>query len=179
VACGAQLDMHCRWTAEVPQVPNGAGNSVWLRPQRCRDLLSPDLGPPRFQRSGGTAKFLSGTNRSQRVVSAMLLCLCAEPAPARAAGTVSGQQANAAQRTCAWCSLEAAFELLAAKKLLYEAGLGQLPALAAKLWVGNRSRLPSSPTFIAQPRHFWLFRPLFKGAFALQNTLTKPVKRRK
>ena len=49
-----------------------------------------------------------------------------------------------AQKALAWCSLEAGFELLAAKKLLCGPGRVITPALAAKLLVEKSSHPPLS-----------------------------------
>jgi len=155
-----------------PTVPATWRGCVCNIPGTC---TSPDLGWPRPQRSGGAAKFLSVQTISQRVVSAVQLCLGAMLAPERAAGTVTGQQANAALTARAWCSLEAGGELLAAKKLLCTAGRWFLRALAAKRLVETSSRPPfvahfhhaNPPFFTFQApfslltHHFLPFRPHF------------------
>ena len=99
----------------------------------------------------------------------------AELAPARFAGTVSGQQANAARKSRAWCTLEARGELLAASFCGQTGDTGIDPTSAAQLLAATSAQPPPCAHCRAQEPPCSLdFKPLFrfsKGALNPQPVL--------
>jgi len=72
---------------------------------------------------------------------------------------------EARRKAGAWCSLEAEFELLAAKKMLCEVGWVILFALASKLSVETSLRPPVSLMRRASPAFSRLSKPLYRAIF--------------
>ena len=98
----------------------------------------------------------------------MKLCLGTDLAHARAAGPVTGQQANAALPARAWCSLDAGGELLAASFCGQTGDTGINPTSADKLLAATSAQPPPCA-------HFSRARTTIFATFQATSSLSKRV----
>jgi len=169
----ARLDAHrSRWVAGAARrwcgVHGQAGKVLVLAErsaasaQRCRQRVACASFPERALIARGAQRNFCGANCSQRVVSAMQVCSGTDLAPARSAGTESVQQANAARKSRAWCTLEARGELLAACFCWHTVGMGLEPTSAQQLLAATSAQPPPCACFRAHEPPFSLhFQLLF------------------